>query len=255
MPALLAGSVPVGWLFVEYGALGADLRKEVKPQAVPAAAARAPAKPRLLMLTDIGGDPDDQQSMVRLMTYANEFEIEGLIASASGTPGELKKAVTRPDLIRAIVGAYGKVRPNLLLHHPDYPTAAALLDRVTSGNPRRGVTNVGRGHDTEGSRRIIAVVDRDDPRPLNVAIWGGSTDLAQALWRVRHDRSAAKLRQFVGKLRVHAIGHQDDTGPWIVQHFPDLFYVLSKAPEGHDVREGAYRGMYLGGDESLTSRA
>src|SRR5215831_15607171 len=80
------------------------------------AAERAPAKPRLLVLTDIGGDPDDQQSMIRLMTYANEFEIEGLIATAAGTPGELKKDVTRPDLIRQIVKAYGKVRPNLLLH-------------------------------------------------------------------------------------------------------------------------------------------
>src|SRR5215813_3594363 len=77
------------------------------------AAERVPAKPRLLVLTDIGGDPDDQQSMIRLMTYANEFEIEGLIASAAGIPGELKKAVTRPDLIREIVMAYGKVRPNL----------------------------------------------------------------------------------------------------------------------------------------------
>ena len=48
-------------------------------------------KPRLLVLTDIGGDPDAQQSMVRLMMYSNEFDIEGLIATASGTPGELQQ--------------------------------------------------------------------------------------------------------------------------------------------------------------------
>jgi hypothetical protein len=30
--------------------------------------------------------------MVRLMVYSSEFEIEGLIASASGTPGELHEA-------------------------------------------------------------------------------------------------------------------------------------------------------------------
>ena len=29
-------------------------------------------KPRLIILTDIGGDPDDQQSMIRLMTYSND---------------------------------------------------------------------------------------------------------------------------------------------------------------------------------------
>ena len=63
-------------------------------------------RPRLAILTDIGGDPDDQQSMIRLMVYSNEFEIEALIASASGTPGELKKAITRPDLILEIVDAY-----------------------------------------------------------------------------------------------------------------------------------------------------
>ena len=50
-------------------------------------------RPRLVVLTDIGGDPDDTQSMIRLMTYSNEFEIEGLIASASGTPGELKRKI------------------------------------------------------------------------------------------------------------------------------------------------------------------
>ena len=80
------------------------------------------ARPRLLVLTDIGGDPDDQQSMVRLMVYSNEFEIEGLIASASGTPGELKEAVTKPQLIREIVDAYGQVRDNLALHADGYPT-------------------------------------------------------------------------------------------------------------------------------------
>src|SRR6516225_4060587 len=150
------------------------------------AADQAPAKPRLLVLTDIGGDPDDQQSMIRLMTYANEFEIEGLIASAAGVPGELKEDATHPDLIREIVEGYGKVRPNLLLHRPDYPAAGALLQRIKCGNPRRGVQNLGARHDTEGSRWITKVVDRDDPRPVNVTIWGGSTDLAQALWRIRH---------------------------------------------------------------------
>src|SRR6266487_2905771 len=103
----------------------------VLPPAV--AAADSPVKPRLVVLTDIGGDPDDQQSMIRLMLYANEFEIEGLIASAAGTPGELKKDTVRPELIREIVAAYGKVRPNLLLHCPDYPDPKDLLDRVKAG--------------------------------------------------------------------------------------------------------------------------
>src|SRR5205823_13651176 len=122
------------------------------------------------------------------------------------------------------------------------------------GNRVREAKSVGAGHGAEGSRWIGAVVDRDAPRPVNVAIWGGSTELEQALWRARNDRTPERLKAFVGKLRVYAIGHQDDTGPWINENFPDLFCILAKAPPGRDMRVGAYRGMYLGGDESLTSR-
>ncbi len=211
-------------------------------------------RPRLLVLTDIGGDPDDQQSMVRLMVYSNDFEIEGLIASASGTPGELKNAVTRPELIGQIVDAYGHVRENLARHAEGYPTAESLRARIKSGNPQRGLDAVGDGHDTDGSRWIISVVERSDPRPVNITIWGGQTDLAQALWRVRADRGADGLRAFIQRVRVYDIGDQDRIAEWIWQEFPGLFYVLGRAAEGRDKRQAVYRGMYLGGDESLTSR-
>jgi hypothetical protein len=223
--------------------------------ALAGAAAPGEARPRLVVLTDIGGDPDDQQSLIRLLSCSNEFEIEGLIASASGTPGELQRDVVRADLIRDTVRAYGQVRDNLARHAAGYPTAAELLAKVQEGNPQRGVTNLGEGHDTAGSDWLIRVVDRADPRPVGVTIWGGSTDLAQALWRVRQERSRTELEAFLAKLRVYAIGHQDDTGPWITTQFPELFYLLSLAPGGRDKRDSAYRGMYLGGDELLTSPA
>src|SRR5436305_13633868 len=91
-------------------------------------------KPRLLVLTDIGEDPDDQQSMIRLMVHANEFDIEGLIATASGTPGKKDPEVVRPQLIREIVEAYGKVQPSLVKHHADSPEATKLLYCIKSGH-------------------------------------------------------------------------------------------------------------------------
>jgi len=218
-----------------------------------ALSAVADLKPRLLVLTDIGGDPDDQQSMIRLMVYSNEFEIEGLIASASGTFGQLEEAVIKPYLIREIVEAYGLVRDNLAQHVEGYPTADYLLARIKSGNPQRGLDAIGEGHDTEGSHWIISVVDRPDPRPVNIAIWGGQTDLAQALWRVRTQRGPAGLKAFIERIRIYDIYDQDGIANWIWKEFPGLFYVMSKAPKGHDKREAVFRGMYLGGDESLTS--
>lgn len=89
--------------------------------------------PRLLITTDIGGDPDDQQSLVRLMVYANEFDIEGIIASASGTPGELKEAIVRPDLVEEIIHGYRTVYPNLLKHDTKYTSPDYLLSIVKKG--------------------------------------------------------------------------------------------------------------------------
>src|SRR5262245_27046727 len=88
------------------------------------------ARIRLLILTDIGYDPVDQQSIIRLMLYTNYFDIEGLIASAAGIPGELKADAVKPELIWEIVEAYGRVRENLALHDPRYPIKERLLECV-----------------------------------------------------------------------------------------------------------------------------
>jgi hypothetical protein len=114
---------------------------------------------------------------------------------------------------------------------------------------------VGEGNDSEGSRFIVEAVDKPDPRALHIAIWGGQTDLAQALWRVRADRGEAGLRAFVRRFRVYDIDDQDRIAEKMLAEFPGLDYILAKAAKGRDRREGMYRGMYLGGEPALTSLA
>ena len=69
-------------------------------------------RPRVIVLTDYSKDPDDKQSMIRLLVYSNEFEIQGLIATslALGT-GE-----THPEWIKDTIDDYAQVLPNLRLH-------------------------------------------------------------------------------------------------------------------------------------------
>lgn len=217
--------------------------------------AAEPVRPKLLVLTDIGGDPDDQQSLIRLMLYANQFRIEGLIASASGTPGELKESVTRTDLIRKTVNAYGIVLPNLQQHETGWPTEQSVLSTIKAGNPLRGRSHIGSGHDTEGSKWIIRGVDNaTQSDPLNITVWGGQTDLAQALWTVKNQRTPEAFQSFVKKIRVYDIADQDGIAHWMNKEFSGMFYILNKAPKGKDKRAASFRGMYLGGDESFTSR-
>lgn len=206
-------------------------------------------RPRVVILTDISSlkageaEPDDGQSMIRLMLYSNEFDIEGLVATSNLGHGQR----VRPDLIGQVVDAYALDRENLLRHDPRYPQAEALRAVIKAGQPIAGPKvrvedSVGEGKNTEGSDWIIRVVDRTDPRPVWVLIWGGSADLAQALWKVRAERSAAELKAFLSRLRVHSIGDQDSTGPWIREQFPSLRMITQRR---------AYRGMYRGGDASL----
>ncbi len=129
------------------------------------------------------------------------------------------------------------------------------MQRVKSGNPKRGRAHVGEGHDTEGSRFLLERIDAATPEhPLNISVWGGQTDLAQALWRVKRGRADAGLRHFVIRFRVYDIGDQDGIAAWMRSEFPGMHYILAGAPPGRDKREGVYRGMYLTGEESLTSR-
>ena len=184
------------------------------------AAVLADDKPRLFVLTDIGGDPDDKMSMVRLLVYANHFDIEGLVATS------VNDAVN-PQLIEKVVSAYGKVRDNLERHEPGFPPADHLRERISYGPVVDGVDGVGEGMDSPGSELLIRTVDRDDPRPVWVNVWGGPSVLAQALWKVRETRSPDEVDAFVAKLRVYAISDQDNSGPWIRKHFPGLFYIVT----------------------------
>lgn len=180
-------------------------------------------KTRVLVLTDIENEPDDAMSMVRFLTYANQFEVEGLVATTSIH----QKSHTAAARIRQIVSAYAKVRANLELNEPGFPSGDTLLGRVSEGLPVYGMNGVGEGKDSPGSALLIAAADRSDPRPLWVTAWGGPNVLAQALWKVRATRSPEQLAKFVAQLRVYTISDQDDSGPWIRQNFPGLFYIVS----------------------------
>ena len=191
----------------------------------------AMAKPRLIVLTDITNEPDDEQSMVRLLCYANEFDIEGLIATTSCW----LRNKTAPEKIIERIEAYRQVRSNFMAHSDGWPEADTLLQTVKTGVPVFGMQGVGEGHDSPGSEHIINIVDQKDNRPVYVSVWGGANCLAQTLWKVMKTRSKTEVDTFIRKLRVYTISDQDDAGPWMRNRFPDLFYVVSP---GHEEGQG-----------------
>jgi hypothetical protein len=185
------------------------------------------SKQRVIILTDISGpqkEPDDMESMVRLLLYGNELDIEGLIATSSCW--RVNDPI-QPEIITKIVNSYGKVRDNLLKHAPGYPETQQLLNLVKKGNGN-SMTAVGDGKSSAGSKCIIDAAERDDNRPLWCCVWGGAATLAQALFDVKNTRSASELETFIKKLRVYDLSGQDDAGAWICHTFPDIFYIRSQ---------------------------
>jgi hypothetical protein len=178
--------------------------------------------PRVVVISDIGNEPDDQMSFTRLLLYSNELDIEAMIAATS----TWQKTVTHPETMHKLIEAYGQVRPNLLLHAKGWPASEELDRRVFTGQAAYGMAATGPDKVSDGAKAILQAADRDDPRPLWISIWGGANTLAEALLSVRATRSPDAMKKLVAKLRVYSISDQDDAGPWIRREFPDLFYIV-----------------------------
>ena len=210
-------------------------------------------KARIIVLTDIGpwtGEPDDAQSLVRLMLYANEYDIELICPNASWC-GPDTSDEGYMQRIRDVVNVYAEVQDNLSAHANGFPSADELTSKIKRGTSyvnmkRRTVTpdwntsnearvfaigrlvgdttrppNVGEGLSNEGSDGIIDILRKDDPRPVWVLNWGGCGTLAQAMYDLLAENEA-EAHKLAKKICVYDIHGQDDCGAWICCRFPEI---------------------------------
>lgn len=184
---------------------------------------------RVLISSDIGGsDPDDIQSFIHFLMYADLFDIEGLVSS----PPHRGRAA---DFLN-VIDLYEKDYPKLRARSDKFPAAEDLRSIVKQGATDKA-PSTGYSQATEGSRWIVECAKRSDPRPLHVLVWGSITDVAQALY----DNPEIKA-----KLRVYFIAGWNqaqcpDSYNYIDNQHKDLFMVYSGT---------TFRGMYMGGDQS-----
>lgn len=195
-----------------------------------------PAKPRILISTDIGGtDPDDNQSMAHFLMYSHLFETEGLISSPSYGDGTIRDILKMIDL-------YEKDLPRLEKFQSGYPPAKLLRSICKQG--RHGAAPfAGFASPTEGSEWIIKCAKKQRKEALWVLVWGGLEDLAQAL----HD--APEIQHHI---KVYWIGGPNkkwsaNSYAYLVENFPDLWFIECN---------GSYNGFFSDSDapDSLTNK-
>ena len=173
-------SMSVAGLLLAAGlAAAGGLRGADEPLAAPASSRVDPyvARPRLIVMTDIANEPDDQMSLVRFLLYSNQFDVEGLVATTS----TWMKDRVRPDVIHSVLDAYEKVQPRLSQHASGFPTAATLRTAVATGQPGYGMASVGSDKTSPGAERILASLSSapsrvvKGPRPATSTCWSGSS--------------------------------------------------------------------------------
>ena len=154
---------------------------------------------RVIIETDAGGDPDDEQSLVRFLLYSNEWDVEGIIVTrATARDGEnLNPQRTGIGIVRAQLDAYAQCHPNLLRHDPRYPTPDALRRVTVASYDERG----------EDLALIRAAVERDDPRPVWFCNWGtdegsAASSLRQVLDDVLRERGPGGYAKFKDRFRL-----------------------------------------------------
>jgi hypothetical protein len=171
---------------------------------LPAIAAPPETKLRVIVETDAGGDPDDEQSLVRFLLYTDEWDVEAIIANRPLTtrPENKNPVPTGLGVVRRLVQTYGACYPNLAKHDSRYPKPDLLLARTVAGY----------NNTDEAVKLIISAVDRQDPRPIWYADWGSNNgsavnNLKRALDRILKERGPQEYAVFKSKLRVICHGN------------------------------------------------
>ena len=206
-------------------------------------------KSRLIILADMGNEPDEEQQMMHMLMCSNEFDLEGLIAvTGKYLHPAMKlpyKQIVHPELFIKLIEGYQKVHPNLLKHNPEFPNPDYLRSIVASGQPGYGIEDTGEGKSSEGSNLIIRALEKNDVRPIYVVVNAGSNTLAQALIDYETKHGKEKLKKVVAKLRVFENGAQDNAGAWICHRFPEIHWIRSNYQTysyGGPMWEGAVDG-------------
>lgn len=240
------------------------------------------SKPRTIVTTD--GELDDVDSFIRMLLYANEYKVEGLIVSSSqwhykgdgkGTKFTSEMEMTkkmygeRTELrwpgeqwIYDLVDAYGKVYPNLIKHSKDYPTHKYLRDRIRIGN----IDFEGEMEkNTAGSDFIKSKLLDDDMTPLYLQVWGGTNTIARALKSIEDEYKNTLqwnkiYKKVCQKAIIYAILDQDATyKKYIEPNWKDIkvyynsnqfwsfayFWKRSVPTELHPYLEGKFMGEII----------
>ncbi len=191
-------------------------------------------KPRVIVMTD--GEIDDHSSMIRFLLYTCDVDVLAIIETNSIFQ---RNGHSKEDWYEKQLAAYGKVYPNLVKHHPDYPTVEKLKKISVVGDeeedhlrdlrekrwelvPGAKITfEPDTWNDTPGSDKIVEILLEENPEPVHIQAWGGGNTAARAFYKLKTEYPD-DYKRAVSKVVMYNIWYQDGAGNYIEQNHPEV---------------------------------
>ncbi|MDX8339414.1 DUF1593 domain-containing protein [Draconibacterium sp. IB214405] len=215
------------------------------------------SKPRTIVTCD--PELDDNNSMIRFLLHATDFQIDGLVYTSSrfhwkgdgkgntqfieGSEydqlglGPQTSWRWSPDerFINDILDAYEACYTNLKVHDPEYPSPEYLKSVTVYGNCS---FEGDYSEDTDGSNLIKKNILDDKPGPLFIQAWGGSSTIAAALRSIEDDYKNTPewddvYKKVCDKVALCLSGDQDNAyNNYIAVNWPDAYVENTRGEMG-----------------------
>lgn len=212
-------------------------------------------RPRTIITTD--GEVDDADSFIRVLLYANDLNIEGIIYSSSqhhwagDGKGSFLKPLNRAQMpgadrqpkaevshrwigtswVQDIIADYAKCYANLLLHDKRYPSPEYLNSIVKLGNIE---VEGDMTKSTEGSEHIKDIILDSKPGKVHLEAWGGTNTIARALLSIEEQfrdtpQWGAIYKKVCDKVVLNIIQDQDGTyKTYVAKKWPDIMVIYNR---------------------------
>ncbi|WP_286104987.1 nucleoside hydrolase-like domain-containing protein [Arenibacter sp. M-2] len=203
--------------------------------------------------TDLGGDPDDIQSLYRAVHYSDIIKIKGIIATPNSDidhhpwdtiehTGLIENWIKRIDVEHIRKNGYSQ-----LMQEKD------LLSIIKSGAKKpKGPSD---NNSTEGSEWIIKTArDYTKDNPLWILVWGSLTTTAQALYDAPDIADKIRIYYISSSNTLHDPISRDYVYNFMEKKYPELWWIENGIlPRGkHETFRGVYQSGIQDGEWSYT---
>jgi len=204
--------------------------------------------------TDLGGDPDDIQSLFRAVQYSDIVKIKGIVS----TPCTQKEAhpwdtIPRVELISTWIK---RIDVDHLRQkgYKDLMDEKTLLSLVTLGSVKPGLPTPDKS--SEGSQWIIKTAQNYSwENPLWILVWGSITTTAQALYDAPDIADKIRIYFISSSNTLHDPASRDFVFDFMENNYAELWWIENGIlPRGtHETFRGVYQSGLQEGEWSYTS--